>query len=307
MSEMTCLRTLQPLFLDRCHGIFNGPLGYHPTRDAKMSVLQDYLQVVPYILPKEEALNSGTMWHYDLHPANIFVDEADNSKITNIIDWQAIPVFPTFAHVDHPALIRYEGEKPTTFEPPTLPTNIEELGPQEKKRVEVRFVEESLWTSYEIQLQQACPALIYSFRHGETLLGQILRFIGLTFDDGEPLIRRLLTELSQSENWKVVVGEDSNGNPKIACPLRYSEEEIRAQKFEHDIWAIDIMRKVQVIEELGAYIGWDGAVPLEQYDDIVVRLENAKQRFLDREADTPEKRDLWEKAWPFRDGATMHL
>ncbi|KAL9619929.1 MAG: hypothetical protein Q9160_005486 [Pyrenula sp. 1 TL-2023] len=305
--EMACLRTLQPLSLDRCQGIFNGPFGYHPTRDTKVSVLKDYLQVVPYILPGEEAPNAGTMWHYDLHSANIFVDESDYSKITNIIDWQAVPIFPTFAHVNHPTLIDYEGEKPTTVEPPTLPSNVKELEPEEKERVKARFVEKSLWTSYEIQLQQACPALVYAFRHGQTLLGQILGLIGSTFDDGEPLVRSLLMDLSQRDNWKVVVGEDLNGSPKISCPLKYSEEEIKAQELEHAKWARDIERKAQVIEELGAYTGWDGAVSPEQYDDMIVRLENAKQRFLDREADTLEKRALWEKAWPFQDGATMHL
>lgn len=299
--ESACLETLPLPHGDCQQGIYNGLGGYHPTKEAKTSVLRDFLKIVAHILPKDEALNSGVMWHSDLHSGNIFVDEAENATITSIIDWQAVPVYPMFLHADYPGLIDFEGEKPEIFEESHLPENINDLGPVEQKAAKALLISRSLWTLYEIDSQRACPALIHTFRHRNTLLGHLLGIIGSLSDDAEPFLQSLLVDLSQESVWKQVVGVDDSGNAKAPCPLRYSEDEIKRQKAEFAKWERDIERKAQVVEELGAYTGWDGAVLPEQYDDMVARLERAKQRFLDREAKTLEERNTWEKAWPFRD------
>ena len=66
-------------------------------------------------------------------------------------------------------------------------------------------------------------------------------------------------------------------------------------------WERDVERKAKVLEEAGTYNGWDGAVLPEKLVDVARRLENAKQRFLEREARTLTEREEWEKACPFKD------
>lgn len=41
-----------------------------------------------------------------------------------------------------------------------------------------------------------------------------------------------------------------------------------------------------MIEDVGAYTGWNGAVLPDEYDEMKRRLEKAKTNFLDREANT---------------------
>lgn len=36
-----------------------------------------------------------------------------------------------------------------------------------------------------------------------------------------------------------------------------------------------------MIDEIGVYLGWNGAVSPGDYDEVVRRLELAKERFLD--------------------------
>ncbi|KKY18382.1 putative phosphotransferase enzyme family protein [Phaeomoniella chlamydospora] len=299
--ELLCVKQFPNFPRDRQQGIFNGPGGYRPTKQAKISVLQDYLKIAPYILPENEELRSGVMWHNDLHVGNIFVDETDNSTITSIIDWQSVPIYPMFLHADHPPLIDYEGDKPDTFEPPELPPNIRDLPFQEKEAAKTLFIARSLWTTYEIETQKTCPALIQAFRQRETLLGLLQGMIGSIFEEGEPHVQSLLADLSHSDNWKKIVGADAGGDPQIPCPLRYTDDEINLQQEEHAKWVRDVEIKARMFEELGVYTGWNGAVPPEQYESMLHRLKQAKQRFLEREACNAEEREAWEKAWPFKD------
>ena len=305
--EITRLQSVSKFSRDRKQGIYGGPDGYHPTKEAKMSVLKDFLQIAKYLLPHDEPLKAGIMWHSDLHSGNIFVDEEQNANITGVIDWQAVPIYPMFLHADHPRLIDYEGEKLEPFQYPDVPTHLKDLGPTDQEAAKALFLGQSLRASYEVEIQLTYPSLIHTFRHRDTLPGQILGMIGSISDDGEPHVQSLLTHLTEENVWKKLVGVKAQGNPRVPCPLKYSDHEIQKQLLEYTQWKRDIERKARVFEEIGAYPGWDGAVLPEQYDDMVGRLDRAKQRFLDQEAHTPEEREAWERAWPFRDGRSQFV
>lgn len=68
----------------------------------------------------------------------------------------------------------------------------------------------------------------------------------------------------------------------VPCPLRYSKEEILNQKMGYEDWQREIKRKARVVDELGVYPGWNGAVPPDQYDEMLRRLiiSISKQSFL---------------------------
>ncbi|RAH65045.1 phosphotransferase family protein [Aspergillus aculeatinus CBS 121060] len=64
-------------------------------RDAHIQLLEQFLTVLPYILPREEIL-APVLLHSDLHHHNIFVDPSDPTRISSIIDWQTAHASPLF-------------------------------------------------------------------------------------------------------------------------------------------------------------------------------------------------------------------
>lgn len=118
-----------------------------------------------FVLPKRYSLNAGIIWHNDLHSDNIFVDRADPSQITSIIEWKAIPVNLMFLAANYPSLVNYDSPNPEGFTKPQLPENIQELIPQGKKAAKALFLAQSLWVFYEILIQKEAPDLLHAFRY----------------------------------------------------------------------------------------------------------------------------------------------
>lgn len=300
--EMACINTF-PTFLKDCQqGIFNGPGGYIPTHQSKARVLRDFEKILEHILPKRDSLNTGIIWHNDLHSENIFVDTTtDSPRITSIIDWQGTPIYPMFLAAHHPSLVDFDGPKLEGYTQPVLPANIKEMSPKTKQAAKDLFLSQSLWLLYETQVHKSSADLLHAFRYADTHQSQLLGAIGSIFDDGEPYIQSLITSITAEDVWGKIVGIDSRGNPRMTCPVNYSEDELGMQRDQFAMWEKDIDRRQRVISEIGAYTGWNGAVSPDEYDEMARRLEVAKTRFLDREAGTAEERGSWERVWPFQD------
>jgi Ser/Thr protein kinase RdoA (MazF antagonist) len=52
---------------------------------ARLSLLDKFDAVSPYLPPSDPSLDKATLSHWDLHTANLFVEE---DQITSVIDWQ---------------------------------------------------------------------------------------------------------------------------------------------------------------------------------------------------------------------------
>jgi hypothetical protein len=91
------------------------------------------------------------------------------------------------------------------------------------------------------------------------------------------------------------LGVDENGDASVPCPLKYSEQEHSLQKEEYAKWERDIERKGRVLDEIGLYAGWNGAVSPQDYDEVVRRLAAAKDRFLTRESTNEQDKALREE------------
>ncbi|PLB55527.1 hypothetical protein P170DRAFT_452871 [Aspergillus steynii IBT 23096] len=269
--ELAYLKQFSTFPRDCQQCIFNGPGGYHPTKEAKLAVLQDFLKVYQHVLPHEDSLNA------------------------------AIPVYPMFLVTHHPSLIDYDRPKPERFVQPELPEDIQNMNSQDKKGAKELFLAQTLWLLYETQVYKEAHDLTRAFQYRETLQAEILGLIGSIFDDGEPHVQQLLAAATEPDAWKKLVEEDGDGNPIVGCPIQYSPRDIERQTEEYTKWQRDVERKAKVLEEIGVYSGWNGAVSPGDYDEVVRRLDRAKKRFLDRESRNPEERVLWEKAWPFED------
>lgn len=163
-------------------------------------------------------------------------------------------------------MIEYEGLELDGFAQPVLPDNIRTLDPEAKKAAKDLFLSQSLWLTYEIEVQRAAPELLHTFRHRETLPGQILGTVGSTYDDGEPYVQSLLADITEDHAWKQLVGMDENGNASVLCPLGYSEQDMVKFKTEYAKWEKDVERKTRVLEEIEVYVGWNGVVSPNDYD-----------------------------------------
>lgn len=167
--EIACLHKFPIIPRHTQQGIYNGPGGYHPTKEAKLSVLSDFLKVYKYILPKgaDDTLNTGIIWHNGLHADNIFVDEDNHTEITGIIDWQAVHISPMFLAARHPSLIEFDGARPERFVMPCLPENIDELDAQDKKAARELYRAQILWLYYELYVYKQAPVLLHAFKYRE--------------------------------------------------------------------------------------------------------------------------------------------
>jgi hypothetical protein len=299
--EIACLNTFSEFPVDRQQGIFNGPGGYHPSKACKMVTIQDYSQVLPYIVPKDGPYVASMLWHNDLHSDNIFVNEENPTEITSIVDWQGVHLSPAFLHVHYPSLIEYDGPILEGLKLPQLPSNFAELEPIAKENARSLHTAQSIWGLYQMFVQKQAPDLLRVFRYRDTLPCQIMSLIGSVFDDGEAYIRSLLSQLAEPVTWKTVIKNNVQEAAEVPCPLRYSDSELAKQQEELAKWELDIERKARVIKEVGAYTGWNGAVSPEEYSIMSEKLEKAKKSFLDVESKSPQEREQWASAWPFKD------
>ncbi|KAL3443043.1 kinase-like domain-containing protein [Aspergillus insuetus] len=302
--EEACVEKFPTFQRDCQQCIFGGPGGYQPTKEAKTLGPARLSQKYRHIMTKSKELCAGVISHNDLHTDNMFVDTENPSKVTSIIDWQGVPVYPMFLIAHHPSLIEYTGPKLVGFVEPTLPENLNSLDPEAKKAAKDLFISQALWLSYEIEVQRAAPELLHPLRYQDSLQGEITGLIGATYDDGEPHVQSLLSDVSEEGIWKQVAGVDENGDASVPCPLKYSEQERSRQKEEYAKWETDVERKGRVLDEIGLYAGWNGAVSPQDYDEVVRRLAAAKDSFLTRESTNEQESSLWEEAWPFQDPTT---
>jgi hypothetical protein len=101
------------------------------TRDLqneKLSTLDKFESICSHLTPRTPQLSRPTIWHWDIRPDNLFVD---NGHITDMIDWQDAWIGPFFLQARRPRLVDHHGEMTLT-----LPDHYETIeDPDEKARV----------------------------------------------------------------------------------------------------------------------------------------------------------------------------
>ncbi|KAM5454159.1 hypothetical protein McanCB49686_004467 [Microsporum canis] len=138
----------------RLQGIFNGLGQYQPSEAAKLHALDLYLTLSHYLLPKNKEAGKAVLWHPDLHTDNIFVDPRDPTKITGVIDWQAVHIAPLFLQVRRPAFLDFDGPIPERLKLPRLPENFDELSLEEQVCAKRLRNKQALYVLYKIELLQ---------------------------------------------------------------------------------------------------------------------------------------------------------
>ncbi|KAH9220296.1 kinase-like domain-containing protein [Leptodontidium sp. 2 PMI_412] len=112
---------------------------------SHISLYKMFFRIIPYLLPPKKKLSGSTLWHWDIHSANLFVE---GNRITSLIDWQDIWAGPLFLQFRHPKVVDYNGKVLLK-----LPENYETLEGDEKARTR-RQVEKD-WD--ELGFDIPCP------------------------------------------------------------------------------------------------------------------------------------------------------
>ena len=94
--------------------------------------LEKYLQIAPYLLPRDTSLHRPVLRHPDLQPNNILV--SDKYEIVGVIDWQHCSVLPLFLAAGIPKYFQNysDDESVSHFRPPKLAPDIDQMEPAER-------------------------------------------------------------------------------------------------------------------------------------------------------------------------------
>lgn len=255
-------------------------------------MLRNYIQVAPFLSPKDQVLSKPALWHSDLHGDKIFVNPDCPTEILSIIDWQGVHLAPLFLQVHHPALVDFEGPVPDGLKPISLPDNFDDLSPEKQLEAKKLRAAQSLYKLYDIQLLRQCPEIAQALHFKNSFVGQVVGLAGSVFTDGEPILQGMLIKLQ--EEWSTVVGES------IPCPLTFSAGDKKRQREDETKWASGVELMEEILDQLGAYRGWDGWVNHSEYKPLKQRLEECQEVFLDHHARSNEERDQWRAVWPLR-------
>ncbi|KAL9100206.1 MAG: hypothetical protein Q9163_004389 [Psora crenata] len=196
--EIHCVHEVEQL--PRPLSIVNGPGLYQPSRNSKLSVLNDYLKVASYLLPAETSVLHACLWHNDLHSDNIFVNPEKPTDITHLIDWQAAHVEPLFMQAGHPSFLDFNGPKPEGLDAPSLPGDFDDMNDVQQRHAKSLLSQQALFKAYEVLSLQRNTKVYHALRHQKALGCQIITFAGNLLQDGEPLVMDNLCKLSASGN-----------------------------------------------------------------------------------------------------------
>ncbi|OBT62653.1 hypothetical protein VE03_07536 [Pseudogymnoascus sp. 23342-1-I1] len=120
--------------------------------DAHVALYNKYLAISPYIFPEDKSMSRSTLWHWDMHASNIFVED---DRITSLIDWQSTWAGPLFLQYCYPKLVDYSGE--VMLKPPEDYKVMEE---SDKTRVKDQVERSIVQFLYEIETKKQNPLLV---------------------------------------------------------------------------------------------------------------------------------------------------
>lgn len=238
------------------------------SRNKHVQLLEQFLTVLPHILPST-GLSRPAMLHHDLHSDNIFVDDADPTKISSIIDWQAVYASPLFMQARFPSIFDCDGPYPQGAVQPQLPENFNTLSPAEKKLAEDRLSELRLKKFYELASRKFNPLLIKAMdamRNDDDPTTFIFHIVGQSSTDGPMPIRELLIQIY--EKWDRIM---KDRDLKIPCPISFSKKEVDDNRQWAEAYGEFESLRFQLL-------GKEGWVSHEEYDEAMRRWEDNKAK-----------------------------
>jgi hypothetical protein len=179
--------------------MLTGPGLYQPTPSKKLWALDAYLQVLEHVLPKGDPesrdMLRGRLWHDDLDGENIFVNPAEPTQVTAIIDWQSAQSAPLFDHAMEPSFFDYDGrDAGEEFEMPG-PLDTTGLSEAEKATAMTEHYDRGLMIAWRGLIRDEGPVQYQTIKFKNTTAGGILRAAPLVYVAGEAQLAALILEI----------------------------------------------------------------------------------------------------------------
>ncbi|KAE8355458.1 phosphotransferase enzyme family protein [Aspergillus coremiiformis] len=264
--EIACIRNTQ----SRPSNV-TVPLGKTPQRrDGHIKLLEQFLTVLPHILPPDETL-SPVLLHPDLHSNNIFVDASDPTQISHIIDWQAVHTAPLFLQAKFPSIFNCDDIYPWGAVQPKLPEDFDTFSPAEKKQAEDKLDRLRLKKFYELASRKFNRALVHAMdkmRNDNDPTAFIFHIVGQSSEDGPIPLKELLIQVF--EKWDRIMERRGSTEP---CPISFSRKEIDESRQQVETWAAAFGDFERLRAEI---IGEDGWVSHDDYEEARSRWEKNK-------------------------------
>ncbi|EAS33804.1 phosphotransferase enzyme family protein [Coccidioides immitis RS] len=237
-------------------------------RDEHVHLLEQFLRVLPHILPPQETLRPALL-HHDLHSDNIFVDSSDPTKISSIIDWQAVYTAPLFLQAKFPSIFDCDDPYPWGAVQPKLPKDFDTLSQSEKELAEDTLVRLRLKKFYELASRKFNQPLVMAMdamRNDDDPTTFIFHIVGQSSQDGPVPLKELLIQIY--EKWDQIMERRGLATP---CPISFSKDEIDKSRQQVKEWA-DAYGEFESLRT--DIVGKDGWVSHEEYGEAMRRWDN---------------------------------
>lgn len=237
--------------------------------ELHVRLLEQFLCVLPFILPPGDSIDTPVLWHHDLHPKNIFVDERNPTKISGIIDWQGVLAAPLFIQARFPSVFDYDGPYTWGAILPELPSDFDSFSEPEKELASNVLAEERLKKFYEIASRKFNPLVFKALdvmRNENNPASFTLHIIGRTWVDGPVPFKELLIQIY--EKWGWIIAHRGIGVP---CPISFTQEEIRKAREQAEAWAVAFNEYEDLRNQI---VGKDGWVSNEEYEEAMTRFNS---------------------------------
>ncbi|KAK4983580.1 hypothetical protein LTR66_008780 [Elasticomyces elasticus] len=274
-----------------------GPGSYVPTAERKLSALEAYFKLLRYVLPTDESLATSHIWHNDLHGENIFVDAEDPTKITGIIDWQAVQAIPLFDNSLLPSFLNYEGPPVEGLERPKMPPDIREMSKEDQTAALKLYEEMSLVVVWRRLIEHMNKRLWRTKQYQFSLAWNLLFVSRRIFTLGEATLLEIAVDLK--DVWLDLPGVQANGAPDF--PLHFTQEQLDEIK-RNSARALNAMENMDIIRNiLGDMWSEHFCVRHDRYEEAKRKLRETKRKIFEENELDEATRAEWEKFWPFDD------
>ncbi|PVH75331.1 hypothetical protein DL98DRAFT_551674 [Cadophora sp. DSE1049] len=262
---------------DYLKALANNQVTWLKSPDAHIALYKKYLDISPYILPKDKRMTRSTLWHWDLHASNLFVK---NDQVTCIIDWQSNWAGPLFIQYRYPKIVYYAGEVVLR-----LLEDCESMEGNEKVKVSCQVERSLVQYLYEAKTKETNPLLTDIIDIPQrTIRKQTIAFAEESWEGGILSFRQCLIRLERY--W------DEMGH-NTACPIHFTKEDLQ----NHVRDAEGFNEQADFWDRLEGFIARDGWTSNERYEEALemfasIREEGLKQ-LTGKERSDFEKHSRW--------------
>ncbi|KAH6690267.1 kinase-like domain-containing protein [Leptodontidium sp. MPI-SDFR-AT-0119] len=227
---------------------------------SHISLYKMFLRIIPYLLPPKKKLSGSTLWHWDIHSANLFVE---GNRITSLIDWQDTWAGPLFLQFRHPKVMDYNGKVLLK-----LPENYETLEGDEKARTRRQVEKSIVLYTYETETETKNALISEILRmHRGRPRRETVQFAANTWDGDIIPFRQCLIRLER--DWDEL-GFDS------PCPIHFTEEELQAHYKDGEGWN----ERADFWDSLAGFVSRDGWTSNATYDQALEMFAELREEGL---------------------------